>query len=55
VEKSQLAYWRCKPASGIELQKQRQTFAIKVWLGEIEAQGNWPARLPKMTIQPLSV
>jgi beta-N-acetylhexosaminidase len=32
-----------------------QRAAVKVWLGEIEAQGNCPVSLPKITIQPLSV
>ena len=32
-----------------------QRAAVKVWLGEIEAQGDCPVRLPKITIQPLSV
>ena len=31
-----------------------QRAAVKVWLGEIEAQGDCPVRLPKITIQPLS-
>lgn len=31
-----------------------QRAAVKVWLGEIEAQGNCPVSLPKITIQPLS-
>jgi len=30
-----------------------QRAVIKVWLGEIEAQGDCPVRLPKKTIQPL--
>jgi beta-N-acetylhexosaminidase len=32
-----------------------QRAAVKVWLGEIEAQGKCPVRLPKITIQPLPV
>jgi beta-N-acetylhexosaminidase len=32
-----------------------QRAAVKVWLGEIEATGDCPVRLPKTTIQPLSV
>ena len=31
-----------------------QRAAAKVWLGEIEAQGDCPVRLPEVTIQPLS-
>jgi len=31
-----------------------QRAAVKVWLGEIEAQGDCPVRLPKITIQSLS-
>jgi hypothetical protein len=31
-----------------------QRAVVKVWLGEIEAQGNCPVGLPKITIQPLS-
>ena len=31
-----------------------QRAAVKVWLGEIEVQGNCPVSLPKITIQPLS-
>ncbi len=30
-----------------------QRAAVKVWLGEIEPQGDCPVRLPKITIQPL--
>lgn len=30
-----------------------QRAAVKVWLGEIEAQGDCPVRLPKISIQPL--
>jgi hypothetical protein len=30
-----------------------QRAAVKVWLGEIEAQGDCPVRLPEITIQPL--
>jgi len=30
-----------------------QQAVVKVWLGEIEAQGNCPVSLPKITIQPL--
>ena len=32
-----------------------QRAAVKVWLGEIEATGECPVRLPRVTIQPLSV
>jgi beta-N-acetylhexosaminidase len=32
-----------------------QRAAVKVWLGEIEAQGDCPVRLPQITIQPLPV
>ena len=32
-----------------------QRAAVKVWLGEIEATGDCPVRLPKVTIQPLTV
>lgn len=32
-----------------------QRAAVKVWLGEIEAQGNCPVRLPEVTIRPLPV
>jgi beta-N-acetylhexosaminidase len=32
-----------------------QRAAVKIWLGEIEAQGNCPVRLPRITIQGLSV
>jgi beta-N-acetylhexosaminidase len=31
-----------------------QRAAVKVWLGEIDAQGYCPVKLPKITIQPLS-
>ncbi|MEZ4635628.1 MAG: glycoside hydrolase family 3 N-terminal domain-containing protein [Caldilineaceae bacterium] len=31
-----------------------QRAAVKVWLGEIEAMGDCPVRLPKVTIQPLA-
>ncbi|MBN1219867.1 MAG: hypothetical protein JXM69_13140 [Anaerolineae bacterium] len=31
-----------------------QRATVKVWLGEIEAQGNCPVNLPKITIQPVS-
>jgi hypothetical protein len=32
-----------------------QRAAVKVWLGEIEAQGNRPVSLPEISIQPLRV
>jgi beta-N-acetylhexosaminidase len=32
-----------------------QRAAVKVWLGEIAAQGDCPVRLPQVTIRPLSV
>jgi beta-N-acetylhexosaminidase len=32
-----------------------QRAAVKVWLGEIEAVGDCPVRLPQVTIQPLNV
>jgi len=32
-----------------------QRAAVKVWLGEIAAQGDCPVRLPQVTIQPLAV
>lgn len=32
-----------------------QRAAVKVWLGEIEPQGDCPVRLPQITIRPLSV
>jgi len=32
-----------------------QQAAVKVWLGEVEAQGTLPVRLPQVTIKPLSV
>ncbi len=31
-----------------------QRAAVKVWLGEIDAQGDCPVKLPKVTIQPLA-
>jgi beta-N-acetylhexosaminidase len=31
-----------------------QRAAVRVWLGEIDAQGDCPVRLPKVTIKPLS-
>jgi hypothetical protein len=31
-----------------------QRAAVKVWLGEIEAQGDCPVNMPKIKIQPLS-
>jgi hypothetical protein len=32
-----------------------QRAAVKVWLGEIEAQGDCPVRLPQVTIQAIKV
>jgi hypothetical protein len=32
-----------------------QRAAVKVWLGEIEPQGDCPVSLPKITIKPVSV
>ncbi len=32
-----------------------QRAAVKVWLGEIEAQGDCPVKLSKVIIQPLSI
>jgi beta-N-acetylhexosaminidase len=32
-----------------------QRAAVRVWLGEIEAQGDCPVGLPRVTVQPLSV